>query len=144
MAVVLRISPLQIHYWAPGRLRAKLENLKGRGLFLRSVAFGKKDSCPCAWMPPRRRSARRAPNNLAFSMRYRRGGARRTSQTGSIPVLAQLVDGHTEHCSRRHVIALLAHARTVSYLAVGLHQRRSSGRRVGARSDRRPRLLSAL
>jgi peptide/nickel transport system substrate-binding protein len=38
----------------------------------------------------------------------------RTSQAGSIPVLAQSVRGLTEHCSRRHVIALLALALTVS------------------------------
>jgi hypothetical protein len=48
----------------------------------------------------------------------------RTIQTGSIPVLAQFVDGLTQHCSRRHVIALLTLAQTVSYLAAGLHQRR--------------------
>jgi hypothetical protein len=44
----------------------------------------------------------------------------RTVQTGSIPVLAQFVDGRTEHCSRRHVIALLTLAQTVNYLAFSL------------------------
>src|SRR4029450_13414198 len=43
-----------------------------------------------------------------------RGDAMRTSQTGSTPVLAQFVRGLTEHCSRRHVIDLLALALTVS------------------------------
>ena len=38
----------------------------------------------------------------------------RTTQTGSISVLAQFTHGHTEHFSRRHVIALLALALMVS------------------------------
>lgn len=59
----------EILCWARGSPRAKLEDLKGRALLLRSLAFGKKDSCPCAWMLPQRQAARRAADNLAFSMR---------------------------------------------------------------------------
>src|SRR5262245_33045675 len=47
-------------------------------------------------------------------MRKRRGDAMTITQTGSIPVLTHFVHCLTAHCSRRHVIALLALALTVT------------------------------